>query len=137
MLISSSDAVRKIIGTLEVCRTILQKSKPEPSGRETSRTSRSYRPFGQMLPASFIVLAMSSSNPCFLNARESPLTRLKSSSKSNILLMIHTFLLFFITGKLIITTGDTIIYRMAGQRQITNFRVFLQLSSTYLPSVTD
>ena len=42
IFISSSEAVRNRIGTLDVRRTFWQKSKPEPSGRETSSTSRSY-----------------------------------------------------------------------------------------------
>ena len=76
MLVSSSEAVRKMIGTFDVNRTFLQNSKPEPSGNDTSRTSRAYFPSAHSVSASPSVLAISSSNPCFLKAKESPLIRL-------------------------------------------------------------
>ena len=44
---------------------LLQNSNPEPSGRETSRTSRSYFPSCQRASASRSVRAMSSSWPAF------------------------------------------------------------------------
>ena len=53
-----------------------------------SRTSKSYFPFVQSASASLSVLVIFNSNPCFLKAKESPLIRLRSSSKSNILLML-------------------------------------------------
>ena len=55
---SVSEAVRKIMGTWEVCRTFLQNSNPEPSGRETSRTRRSYFPSCHRFSASRTVRAM-------------------------------------------------------------------------------
>ena len=88
MLVSSSDAVRKIIGTFDVRRTLWQNSKPEPSGRDTSSTKRSYFPSAHSASASLSVLALSASKPCFLKAKESPVIRLRSSSKSKILLML-------------------------------------------------
>ena len=94
MFISSSAAVKKMMGTLETCRTFLQNSNPVPSGRDTSSTSKSYFPSSHKLSASLRVLATTNSNPCFLNAKESPLIRLKSSSRSNILLMLLLLSLF-------------------------------------------
>ena len=87
MLVSSSDAVRNITGTLDVHRTLLQKSKPEPSGSDTSSTSRSYFPPAQSASASAIVLAASSVNPSLRKAKLNPFARLRSSSRSSILLM--------------------------------------------------
>ena len=73
IFISSSEAVRNRIGTLDVRRTFWQKSKPEPSGRETSSTSRSYFLSDHSTSASASVRAVSSAKPCFLNAKVSPL----------------------------------------------------------------
>ena len=87
MLISSSEAVKNIIGTLETCRTFSQNSKPVPSGNDTSKTSNSYLSSPHNISASFRVLAIVNSYPCFLKAKESPLIKLKSSSRSSILLM--------------------------------------------------
>ena len=52
ILVSSSEAVRKMIGTLETCRTRLQNSKPVPSGRDTSSTNKSYLPSAHNASAS-------------------------------------------------------------------------------------
>jgi hypothetical protein len=54
-----------MIGTFDVCRTFRQISKPETPGRETSKISKSYFPDLHAVSASFIVRAMSNSNPAF------------------------------------------------------------------------
>ena len=82
MFISSSDAVRNRMGTREVRRTVRQKSKPVPSGRETSSTSRSQASLPQRAFASASVRAVVMAKPSLRNAKVSPVTRLASSSNS-------------------------------------------------------
>ena len=78
--VSSSAAVRNIIGTFETLRIFLQISYPEPSGSVTSKITRSYFPFIHNFSASRLVRATSISYPCFLIAKDNPLIKLKSSS---------------------------------------------------------
>lgn len=57
MSVSSSEAVRKMIGTFEVWRILVQMSKPEPSGRDTSRITMSKRLSVHVVSASAAVRA--------------------------------------------------------------------------------
>ena len=72
-----------MIGAFEVCLIFLQRSKPEPSGSDTSRIAKSYFPFTHNASASPVVRATSISYPCFFTAKESPLIKLRSSSSKN------------------------------------------------------
>ena len=76
--VSSSAAVRNIIGTFETLRIFLQISYPEPSGSVTSKITRSYFPFIHNFSASRPVRATSISYPCFLIAKDNPLIKLNS-----------------------------------------------------------
>src|SRR5699024_9810810 len=78
--VSSSAAVKNIIGTLETVRMFRHRSKPEPSGSATSKITRSYFPLFHSRPASALVRAIVSSYPCFLIAKDRPLIKLRSSS---------------------------------------------------------
>ena len=59
-MVIPSLAVRKRMGTCEVCRTFWQKLKPEPSARETSGTGRSDGPAAHRVSASARVRAPAS-----------------------------------------------------------------------------
>ena len=97
--VSSSAAVRNMTGTFDVCRILWQKSKPEPSGSETSKITRSYFPSAHKEFASRMVRAITISYPCFFTAKESPFIRLKSSSSKNNLFTCHTLPFFFFLQK--------------------------------------
>ena len=84
MLVSSSEAVRKIMGTSDDARTLRQKSNPVPSGRETSSTRSVYPPAAHSAPPSASVRAVSTTQPSFSSAKRSPTARLISSSSSSI-----------------------------------------------------